>query len=154
MKRKLHIGLLLAVLSLWAISAFTSCSDDSGYWVGAPPQGWNVYYDSRLNGDWQLIQANGRDVTGDATNYLEFFGDGVGRYSYYSNGRLYSERTNYWCNKAYSAGSNMQMNIKYESGQAATMLYWFTDNANLLWMSWSTGSGTVTYVYRYLQRIP
>ncbi len=137
--------LLTAVL---AFGGLTSCGDVT-VWSPAPPNGWNTFFDRRLNGTWELVQANGRPVSGYAVNYLTFNGDGRGRYYYYDNGYQESERMAYWCQDAVSGASRYQMNIQYEYSSPTTVNYWFDQDAryDYLYMQWGTGAGVVTYVY-------
>lgn len=136
-----------ATLVVLALGAFMACDDDDSWDPSAPP-GWNTFYDRRLNGCWELEQANGRQVYGMDVNYLDFYGNGRGRYFYYTDGQRDSERMAYWCQDSYSGVSNYQMNIKYEYSSPSTVNYWFTDSGYRLWMQWGTGGGVVTYVYR------
>lgn len=145
--------LLVLLLVTSCCVTFTSCDDD--IWSPYPPSGWNTFYDSGLDGKWQLVQANGRPVGNYDTNYMDFYGNGRGMYYYYQNGSRYRERIAYWCQDTYgSSTSRYQINIKYEDGSASTMNYWFTAGGRDLWLQWMTGSGnTVTYVYRAVNYI-
>lgn len=147
--KKIYL-LLIPILAL--ISA--SCSYDDG-WYPTPPGGWNnTFYDSRLEGSWQLVQANGRPVYGDATNYMDFYRNGLGTYYYYHNGYLESERMAYYCQETVSSAVRYQINVQYEYGNPTTMYYWFQDNGDTLWLQWGTNSGTQVYVYRYITSVP
>lgn len=141
---RIFAGLAVAVM---ALGGLTAC-EDSDSWNPAPPAGWNTFYDRRLNGSWELAQANGRPVYGEAVNYMTFYGNGQGRYFYYNRGMRDSERMVYWCQYSNSGISSYQMNIQYEYSSPSTVNYWFTDGQSYLWMQWGTGSGVVTYVYR------
>lgn len=154
MKRRFTTLLAAVALLVGCVASFSSCTDDDG-WYPYPPSGWNsTYYDNYLTGAWRLVQVNSRPVTGYDVNYLEFYGNGRGRYYYYQNGQLYRERMAYWCEDFYGSGFNPELNLQYQSGQSSTMSYWFTDNGNSLWMQWNTSQGTVTYLYRYTNTIP
>lgn len=143
--KKRVLFFLAAVLALAGSAGLTSCVTDDG-WSPAPPYGWNAFYDSRLDGVWQLIQADGVAVGGYDVNYLEFNGRGRGYYYYYDHGYRDYERLAYYCQVSGNDNSLYQINIQYEDGSASTMSYWFTGQR--LWMQWMTGSGrTVTYVY-------
>lgn len=151
MKRNITKTILSLVLTIVCGGIFTSCDDDG--WIPVGP-GWNdTFYDSKLRGSWQLVQANGRPVGGYDTNYLEFFGGGRGRYYYYENGVLYSEQMGYWC-QYNGYGENNNIYISYEYGNPSTMTYWFSDYYNTLWLKWITNSGTVLYQYRYYENVP
>lgn len=155
-KRYLIIPVLAAMALAGSSTLLTSCTE-SDYWPYSPPAGWgaNYFYDSRLNGSWQLTQANSSDVTLYDTNYMDFFGGGRGRYYYYSNTRPYAEEMAYFCQKSNSNTTNYQINIQYASGGASTMAYWFTDSNNTLWLQWQTNGGsTVTYIYRRITTSP
>ncbi len=142
----------LALVGGGLMMAATSCTVDG--WGPLPPSGWNTFYDQRLTGKWQLLQANGRPVGGYDTNYMDFYGSGRGMYYYYDNTYPYQERMAYWCQQGSSVSSNYEINIQYEGGGASTMNYWFTDGGTRLWMSWMTNGGnTVTYVYRSVSYI-
>ncbi|MBD5355852.1 MAG: hypothetical protein HDR88_02460 [Bacteroides sp.] len=134
---------------------FTSCTDDD-YWPYSPPSGWGAdyFYDNRLNGEWELTQANSRPVDRYETNYMDFLGNGRGRYYYYYNSRPYSEEMAYFCQRSNSNTTDYQINIQYEDGSASTMAYWFTDNGNTLWLQWLSGNQTVTYIYSRVSYIP
>lgn len=152
-----YLPLLASLLIAIAASlTITSCYDDD--WSPGPPSSWgSTFYDSALTGNWELVQVNGSAVRGDEANYLSFNGSGRGYYYYYHNGALYRERTAYWCEQVpyVSSGSSAyEINIQYESGNAATMSYWFTDRGDTLWMQWRTNGGIVSYVYRYVGSIP
>lgn len=138
--------LALSIFALVLLSPLTSC-DDNDAWAPVPPYGWNTFFDNRLNGTWQLVQANGRPVTGYDVNYMDFYGNGRGRYYYYSGGRPDSEQMAYWCQVSDNSNSNYQMNIQYEYGSPSTVNYWFTDRGAHLWMQWQSGAGVITYVY-------
>ena len=140
--------LAASLFSLLSLGALTSCDTDDYTWAPGPPSGWYDYFaDQRLNGCWQLIQANGRPVGGYDVNYMDFYGNGRGRYYYFSAGRPTSERMAYWCEENWGGVSGYVMNIQYEYSNPATVDYWFTDGNRRLWLQWSTGGGVVTYVY-------
>ena len=89
------------------------------------------------------------------TNYMDFYGDGHGRYYYYRNSHPYSEEMAYFCQRSGSTTTNYQINIQYEDGTGSTMAYWFTDGGNTLWLQWQTGNGRVmTYLYDRVSYIP
>lgn len=142
------LAILLAVISCGAI--FTSCDNDDP-WDGPGP---NAFYDNRLEGTWELYQANGHDVGPADTNYLYFNGDGRGTYYYLRNGREYSEPLAYFCQESLSPSSYYQINLRYGNDAPVTMSYWFTDRGYRLWLSWLTDSGTITYCYRPYQGYP
>lgn len=149
MKKTLHplalTGLLITIFMAFGLS---SCISDDN-WNDGP-----TYTDSRLNGIWEQIQAQGQPVSPSETQYFDFFGNGRGNYYYYRNGRLVQERITYQCQPSVSGASRYQVNIYYSSdGSVSTVNYWFT-NGNL-WMSWMTNGGTtVTYVYRPVTSLP
>lgn len=145
MKKRWMSVLRLTVVAAGLAMTLGSCTVDG--WGPLPPTGWNTFYDQRLNGKWQLVQANGRPVTGYAVNYMAFYGSGSGMYYYYSQGYPYRERMAYWCQQGGSVSNQYEINIQYEGGGASTMNYWFTDGGSRLWMSWMDGGSTVTYVY-------
>ncbi|MCM1291919.1 MAG: hypothetical protein NC201_07895 [Prevotella sp.] len=152
MKRFLQIMVLMLMLA--PAFMLTSCGDD--VWSpGPPPYDWdNTFFDSRITGAWRLISADGRPVTGTAANYMEFYGNGKGLYTYWDNGELYSERMGYWCEAPYGSYSDYQINIQYEYSSPVTMSYWLTGN-NVLYMRWFTTNGTtVTYAYERTNTIP
>ena len=146
---------LLAVLA--ASFGMTSC-DDGGPWYDGyrPPTGWNnTFYDSRLNGYWELVQYNSYPVSAGEANYMYFNGDGRGEYYYMQNGYRYVEGMVYWCQQSVTGTSRYQVNIQYEGGGSETTNYWFNDNPNTLTMQWMTNSGrTETYVYDRIYRAP
>ncbi|MBD5227431.1 MAG: hypothetical protein HDR95_07925 [Bacteroides sp.] len=142
---KFRNRLVLILATFLAITAFTACDDDD-IWAPLGPSGWN-YQDSRLTGYWQLINVNGSAVGGYESNFLEFFGNGDGEYYYYRNSRPRSERIAYWCQQSNTGYSNYQINIQYESGQASTMNYWFSDSGRTLYMRWNSTNGVMTYAY-------
>lgn len=149
MKRyTLMICYVIALLAVGSAAMLTGCDDESD-WPYSPPPGWgaNYFYDSRLNGVWELTMADANPVTRFDTNYLDFYGQGHGRYYYYSNTRPLSEEIAYFCQKSDSNTTNYQINIQYASGTASTMAYWFSDNNSSLWMQWKVGNRIVTYLY-------
>lgn len=157
MKRIRVITTLAVAFVAMSLGIFLHSCTDEDYWPYSPPPGWgaNYFYDSRLDGAWELVQANSEAVTGKDTNYLDFFGRGHGRYYYYSNSVARSEEMAYFCQKSNSSTSNYQINIQYESGGASTMAYWFTDSGNNLWMQWKTNGGqTIVYVYSRVGGVP
>lgn len=157
MKKHYLLSALTALfLTIICSVTLTSCVADDGYWPFSPPPGWgsNYFYDSRLEGSWELYQANSSPVYDDQVNYLEFFGGGRGRYYYYEYGQPYSERMGYFCQQSGSTVTNYQINIQYESGTASTMAYWFTDNNRSLWLQWNDKGRVVTYIYSRVYNIP
>lgn len=156
MKRSSLVTFIASLLLAGGSSVLlTGCVDDD-YWPYSPPTGWgsNYFYDNRLNGEWELTQANSQPVGRYDTNYMDFFGNGRGRYYYYSNTRPYSEEMAYFCQRSGSATTNYQINVQYEDGSASTMAYWFTDSGNSLWLQWMAGGQTITYLYRRVTSIP
>lgn len=154
--KKRFLFILLALVALGSTAVFTSCVDDD-YWPYNPPPGWgsNYFYDTRLDGTWELIQANSESVSQYDTNYMDFFGGGHGRYYYYYNNRPASEEMAYFCQRSDSNTTDYQINIQYEDGSASTMAYWFTDGNNTLWLQWRTTGGRVmTYLYSRVSRAP
>ncbi|MBD5217786.1 MAG: hypothetical protein HDS73_04765 [Bacteroidales bacterium] len=152
MKRFLKKMLVTVMLFLPAL-LMTSCGDT--IWTpGPPPIGWDdTFYDSTLTGRWELISADGMPVDYNSTNWMEFDGYGRGYYTYWNNGRLYSERLGYWCEAPYMGYSSYQINIQYEYSSPVTMDYWFS--GNVLYFRWQTGSGRiVTYAYQRVYTIP
>lgn len=150
--KKTFTKILLGMLMLIGMSvSLSSCDDD--YWYPDAPMGWDTFNDQRLTGNWELMQVNASPVDRYDVNYLRFNGSGRGRYYYYDRGELYGERIAYWCQRGYGSNHN-QINIQYENGQASTMDYWFSNNNNVLWMSWRTDRGTVTYLYQYIDNLP
>lgn len=133
----------------------SGCYYDSG-WSPAPPSGWDdTFYDSRLNGYWQLVQINGGAVGPYDTNYLFFGGAGRGRYYYFDRGVKYWEETAYWCQYSNTGQTDYQINLQYENTwQPTTMNYWFTDRGYTLWMQWRNSMGLQTYVYRAIDYAP
>ncbi len=134
-----------AVIVLLMTTVLSGCGDDF-VWSPTGPTGWN-FEDSRLSGYWQLAQVNGYPVRGYDTNYLDFYGDGWGRYYYYRNSTPRSQRIAYWCQQSNNAYSYYQINIQYEDGQASTMNYWFSDGGRTLYMRWNSSAGIQTYAY-------
>lgn len=142
--RYLMMGIMAVMMSL----GLSSCYVDAG-WNPAPPGGWTTtFYDSRLDGYWELYTVNGRYVNGDMVNYLYFNGNGRGRYYYYNNGMRYWENTAYWCQDSNNGNSYYQINLQYESsGSPTTMNYWFSDGTRYLTMEWRNSYGWQSYVY-------
>ncbi|MDE5843097.1 MAG: hypothetical protein K2H35_05110 [Muribaculaceae bacterium] len=142
-------SMLLAAVMILSGVGLTGCYVDGDIWNPAPPMGWNdTFYDSNLNGYWQLVEINNMRVTGYDVNYLFFNGYGRGRYYYFYRGARYWENTAYWCQYAVSGQSNYQINLQYESsGSPTTMNYWFEDRGRTLIMQWRNYDGWQTYVY-------
>lgn len=160
MKKKSVIRVMVSLLlTIICSTALTSCMEDGDeYWPFSPPAGWgsNYFYDSRLDGSWELSQANSSPVYGDNVNYMEFYGGGRGRYYYYEYGEAYSEKMGYFCQRSGSATTNYQINVQYENGTASTMAYWFTDRDNTLWLQWRDNrtDQIVTYLYTRVSYVP
>lgn len=155
-KHSLLVILTMFLLLLGSSTLLTNCVNDD-YWPYNPPSGWgsNYFFDSRLNGSWQLTQANSSPVSTYDSNYMDFLGNGKGRYYYYQNSRPLSQQMAYFCQRSGSNTTNYQINVQYEDGSASTMAYWFTDNNDTLWLQWQTNSGrTVTYLYSRVYTIP
>lgn len=152
MKRHL-LPIMLAITALLSLGMFTSCGDDGPWYDG--PGGWdNSFYDNRLIGTWELIQANESSVGPNDTNYLYFRGEGRGTYYYQERGQRYSEPLSYYCQESSSPSSMYQINLKYGNGNPTTMTYWFTNSGNSLWLQWLTNSGTITYLYQAVNGVP
>jgi hypothetical protein len=157
MKKRYFLGLLMTLMLAAGSSTLLTGCVDSDNWPYSPPPGWgaNYFYDNRLDGTWQLTQANSAPVTLYDTNYMDFYGGGHGRYYYYSNSRPYSEEMAYFCQKSFSSTTSYQINLQYASGSASTMAYWFTDSNRTLWLQWKTGSGQIiTYLYTKISSAP
>lgn len=147
--KKRFVVLMLGVIALCS-TVLTGCVDDYGYWNPEPPYGWNnTFFDSRLDGYWELVQINGYNVPRSETNCLYFGGNGRGRYYYLRGGGWYEERTAYWCQESVNGATYYQINLQYEDGEISTMNYWFTDRGDTLWMQWRNSQGLQTYVYAY-----
>lgn len=147
----------LLLLSVGFTLLMSSCEPVDDGWGYNPPPGWgsNYFFDSRLEGSWELVQANSQPVDSYDTNYMEFYGRGHGGYFYYSRNRLISEDMAYFCQRSGSTTTNYQINIQYEDGSESTMAYWFTDNGDSLWLQWmTTGGRTQTYIYARVNSIP
>ena len=140
-KRSLLMGMVLAVCGLVSLTGCVEGDD----WPYSPPPGWgsDYFYDSRLDGVWMLTQANSTPVDRYDTNYLDFYGRGHGWYYYYDNGRPESEELAYFCQRSYSATTNYQINLQYESGSASTMAYWFSDGDTSPWLQWQPNTGRI-----------
>lgn len=148
-------SLLLAFVAVLASTGLTSCYVGAD-WYPEPPMDWNnTFYDSRLNGYWQLIQINGYNINPGEVNYLYFGGQGRGRYYYLDRGGRYWENTAYWCQNSAGGAGNYQINLQYQSsGSLSTMNYWFSDGNRDLWMQWTNNQGTQTYLYTYYGGAP
>lgn len=157
-KRSLLFAMAALLLTIVCSTALTSCVADDDLWPFSPPPGWgsNYFYDSRLDGSWELTQANSTPVSSRDVNYLEFFGGGHGRYYYYSYGEPMSEKMGYFCQQSNSNTTNYQINVQYENGSASTMAYWFTDNNRTLWLQWrdDRSGQVITYLYTRVYDIP
>lgn len=158
MKQYLHLtrSKLMALFTALVLSVgLSSCYVDTG-WMPQPPGGWyDTFYDSRLNGYWQLQAINGSYVSRYDVNYLYFGGAGRGRYYYYDRGQAFWENTAYWCQDSTNPSTRYQINLQYETtGQPTTMNYWFEDGGYTLYMQWFSGSGYQTYVYRAINYAP
>lgn len=145
-------SLVLAILLPAMAVTFSSCTDDDDFWYN----GDDTFHDTRLNGYWQLVQANSETVTGADVNYLYFAGNGTGWYYFMRDGQRYQEQTYYNCQESNSGTSDWQINLQYGSDDPSTINYWFKNGTDTLWMQWRTGnsSGPVTYVYERIDRAP
>ncbi|MDE6342852.1 MAG: hypothetical protein K2K93_11105 [Muribaculaceae bacterium] len=148
---------ILRSLGMACVASLAILFSGCGYvdaWDPEPPYGVNdTFYDSDLDGCWQLYQINGEQVRRDQVNYMQFYGNGRGMYYYYDRGYLENEKLAYWCQRSVSGTSTRQINIKYEYDNPSTMNYWFT-NRDTLWMQWRNSYGVQTYVYVWIDRIP
>lgn len=157
MKRRSFISLLLCTAIASGGSLLLSGCTSDDYWPYYPPSGWggNYFYDSRLNGDWELTSSSIGEVGTRDRNYMEFFGGGHGRYYYFSNGRLESEEMAYFCQEAQGPGSRLyKINIQYEDGSDATMRYSLSNGNTSLMMQWRASGETITYIYSRINTIP
>ncbi len=157
MKNRFLLKTLAALTLLVPAIGLTSCSsDDYENWWGGPPQGWNTFFDRALTGSWQLVQADGKDVSGFSANYMTFYSNGTGFYYAYDDGELDREEIRYWCQKTDTTESGTQINIQYDDDDhsSATMSYWITDGD--LWLQWfdQRVNKVVTYVYAPVESIP
>ncbi len=130
-------------LVLFVMTLLSSCDDADVYYPGVGGD----YIDPRLDGYWQLVNVNGSAVGGYESNFLEFYGDGYGRYYYYRNGTPRSQKIAYWCQQSNYGYSDYQVNIRYQDGQASTMNYWFSDGGRTMYMRWNSAGGVYTYAY-------
>lgn len=147
MKKHLHKVLAgAAIICAMAItSGLTACNDNDGWYPEHPDFYPNTFFDRMLNGTWRLVSDNSVTVDGTAVNYLEFYGNGEGRYFYYDNGIRESVEMYYGCIGVDSAVTQTQLNLQYGDGRPTSMLYWFTPNR--LWLQWTSPDGVHTYAY-------
>lgn len=136
----------LGAMMVLVIAAILSGCGEVDIWAPSGPSGWD-FQDQRLNGYWQLKNVNDKAVIGYKTNYLEFYGNGSGRYYYYWNATPRTERIAYWCQEANAGYSRYQINIQYQSGHASTMNYWFSSSGRTLYLQWNSPNGIQTYAY-------
>lgn len=145
MKKRILKILSFIVVVVAMPMLFTSCETDD-YWYDGP--GWSdTFYDSSLNGFWELVQVNSVDVVGTQKNYLYFGGRGSGYYYFWENGNRYTDNTYYVCQYSNSGISDYQINLQYGYGRPTTMNYWFTHGGNTLWLQWRENGRPTTYVY-------
>ena len=158
MKRHPLILTLVAAILLGGCATLLTGCDDDGYWPYGPPSGWgsNFFYDSRLDGVWELTQANLQPVTRYDTNYMDFYGGGHGRYYYYQAGRQESEQMAYFCqeNRPGSTSNAYKINIQYGDGTSSTMAYWFSNANSTLCLQWNQAGQMMTYYYTRIGAVP
>lgn len=146
---KTHLRKILAgaavICALVMTAGLTSCSDNDGWYPEHPNYYPSTFFDRNLTGTWRLVSDNSVNVEGTAVNYLDFYGNGNGRYFYYENGTPTSVAMYYGCVGVDSAVTQTQLNLQYGNGNPTSMLYWFTPNR--LWLQWTSGSGVHTYAY-------
>lgn len=146
---KTHLRKILAgaavICALFMTAGLSSCSDNDGWYPEHPDYYPNTFFDRNLTGVWRLVSDNSIPVEGTAVNYLDFYGNGNGRYYFYSNGAPTSVEMYYGCVGVDSAVTQTQLNLQYGNGTPTSMLYWFTPNR--LWLQWTSGSGVHTYAY-------
>lgn len=135
MKKLYPLLLTLILLPL----LFTACDDDGYYYYD---------YDEYLVGQWELIYADGRPVSGYEVNYLDFYQDGNGYYYYYDRGTPY-EMPLRWSVDQYYDGQVLY--ISYADGTQTSMDYWYNANGTRLHTSWYNGPYRHEYVYRLVQ---
>ncbi|MBR5788118.1 MAG: hypothetical protein IKY35_05470 [Muribaculaceae bacterium] len=133
--RRLQI-LAIAIISMLSLS---SCIivDDPDY----PSTG----YDRDLTGMWELSHINGYRVSGYEVNWLDFYGDGWGKYYYYSGHSTYELPYEYYCEYDF----DNWLYIHYADGTYAEMMYWFNHNYTQLYLEWYDRGERITYTYQY-----
>ena len=132
---------LLTVVVIASITALSSCGTDDD-WGDGP------FIDNRLNGYWELVEANGRSVYGQDVNYMLFDGTGDGLYYYWYRGRRYIDPLYYSSHYSYSGPTDYSLLLQYGNDRPTMVDYWF-EGRNTLCMQWvDSGYGLVTYVYR------
>lgn len=131
-------------LILLATTLFAGCGDEE---QPLPTPG--TFFDSRFDGYWQLVEANGLAVDGYDVNYLYFNGTGQGDYYYYEDSNPYVETLQYQCRPSNNDDSKYQLVIQYENSPSPSYVnYRFSDEANsTLTMSWIENGTPTTYVY-------
>lgn len=153
MIRRIFGRVWMAVMAVAAVTALSGCVDIEPY-PGSGPGYNRHFYDQALTGCWELVRIDGRYVNPYETNYLEFYGNGRGTYSYYYNGSPRQEPMSYWCNESYSSVSECEINISYYGSPTTSMDYWFGAGADYLYLQWLTSRGPVTYTYAYIRFLP
>ena len=160
MKKHSFLSTLLAILFAIGNSfVLTSCldDDDEPYYPGP---GINAFYDTHLDGLWQLTNINDRQVAPSETNFMQFDDNGDGYYYSYRNSFLNSEDMAYYCQEGRTSRDNYILNVSYGShrfdpSNASTMTYWFTDQYMRLWLSWRQNDGNrVTSIYSRINALP
>lgn len=141
--KKFILRIFTLVVALAGLSTLTSCDDYIGYdYDYGPP----VFYDRGLVGSWELVSINGGGVAQNRRNWFTFNGGGVGTYYYYSGGRPYRQRVDYWCEAGYSGTDYLY--LSYSGASPDRMQYWFTNAGSFLWMEWYTSQGRMRYGYQ------
>ena len=137
-KNLLHHLQILTVVIISMLS-LSSCIivDDPDY----PSTG----YDRDLTGMWELSHINGYRVSGYEVNWLDFYGDGWGKYYYYSGHSTYELPYEYYCEYDF----DNWLYIHYADGTYAEMMYWFNHNYTQLYLEWYDRGERVTYTYQY-----
>lgn len=139
MKRKFILPIVTLLLML-----VSSCT------VNAP---WRetTFFDSRLYGDWELIEVNGRPINRYNADFFYFNGNGGGMYYYYYYGRPYEERMTYYCTTSNGPSNPNQISIFFEATPNLTNIdYYFDNSANFLYLEWYDYQyrDWTTYTYR------
>ena len=149
MKKNYLLALLMA---LFTLPLFTSCDDDDP-WPGpgpgpGPNPGIDTYLDKYIVGQWDLVAANGDEVTGTAVNMFDFFSNGTGKYYSYVNGELGWEWIEWYC---YDNRNNTPiLHVTYNDGAGLNCAYTFNRDYTRLIMQWTENDGSLmTYTYAF-----
>ena len=135
--------LLLPILAMFFLAIGLSSCDDT---PPPPPPFDPTYNDYYLVGQWDLVQINGKPVTGFSQNFFDFYSDGSGWFYYWDNGTQYKELISWYC---YDMSHSQVLVVNYQYGGSLECNYYFSNDGYYLYLTWYEYGRPMTYVYEF-----